>query len=320
MVLYFAFGSNLWLDQMARRCPRSNYVGRGILADYKWQINQRGFANVISSAGSCVHGLVYDINFDDEEQLDRNEGVSIRAYEKKYLDVMLYGAPAAFPKLTAHVQADLEARRIGAAHHHERRPHIEQNVLVYLSTLHTAPGPPRVEYINRINHGIHDSVRLGVPASYFDNAVRGDIPHVTLTPAPPIAKSRSMRVSPPAETPRSTDYDHPSRLSKANPMARSRTRSNTALGNTSPAPFVPPDHARRRREHINPMKKGSDVTWHNKIFEAIGICASGRQYSEPGIVDGDRPGRHSSMRYDRGRRIRTHTTDDGGDYVHNYYQ
>ena len=153
-----------------------------MLPDYQWQINKRGFANVIPSPGSCVHGLVYDINAKDEAQLDRNEGVGIGAYEKKYLDVMFYGAPAALLKSTADVQADLEARRIDAADYPENSPQVEYGVLVYLSTRHTTPGPPRDEYIKRINYGIDDSVKLGVPADYFDNAVRADIPPVAPTP------------------------------------------------------------------------------------------------------------------------------------------
>uniref|UniRef100_A0A0D2Y0V7 gamma-glutamylcyclotransferase n=1 Tax=Fusarium oxysporum (strain Fo5176) TaxID=660025 RepID=A0A0D2Y0V7_FUSOF len=57
--LYFAYGSNLWLQQMASRCPESYYVGRAVLLDHRWQINSRGFANVIPCSGYNVHGLVY---------------------------------------------------------------------------------------------------------------------------------------------------------------------------------------------------------------------------------------------------------------------
>jgi hypothetical protein len=32
--LYFGYGSNLWIDQMNRRCPESKLVGVGLLKDW----------------------------------------------------------------------------------------------------------------------------------------------------------------------------------------------------------------------------------------------------------------------------------------------
>ena len=32
--VYFAYGSNLWIDQMNRRCPENKYVGVGVLHDW----------------------------------------------------------------------------------------------------------------------------------------------------------------------------------------------------------------------------------------------------------------------------------------------
>jgi len=32
--IYFAYGSNLWLDQMERRCPESKFIGIGLLDDW----------------------------------------------------------------------------------------------------------------------------------------------------------------------------------------------------------------------------------------------------------------------------------------------
>ncbi|KAF5249384.1 hypothetical protein FANTH_5265 [Fusarium anthophilum] len=90
--LYFAYGSNLWLQQMASRCPESYYVGRAVLMDHRWQINSRGFANVIPCSGYNVHGLVYQVSVDDEARLDRNEGVHSGAYTKSYHSVVLHEA------------------------------------------------------------------------------------------------------------------------------------------------------------------------------------------------------------------------------------
>ncbi|KAI9646721.1 hypothetical protein NHQ30_004718 [Ciborinia camelliae] len=46
--LYFAYGSNLSLTQMQTRCPNSTYYGLGLLQGYRWIINERGYANIVS--------------------------------------------------------------------------------------------------------------------------------------------------------------------------------------------------------------------------------------------------------------------------------
>ncbi|MCJ1332533.1 hypothetical protein MMC10_009226 [Thelotrema lepadinum] len=83
--LYFAYGSNLHVSQMAGRCPESTFVGKATLQGYKWQINQRGVANIIESGESYVEGLLYSISEEDEESLDLSEGVSVGCYEKRNL-------------------------------------------------------------------------------------------------------------------------------------------------------------------------------------------------------------------------------------------
>lgn len=83
--LYFAFGSNMHLGQMHRRCPVSRYIGTAILPNYRFHINSRGYANVLFSAGDCVEGLVYLITEDDQMKLDMYEGVSTGCYEKQLL-------------------------------------------------------------------------------------------------------------------------------------------------------------------------------------------------------------------------------------------
>jgi hypothetical protein len=32
--VYFAYGSNLWIDQMNRRCPEHKFFGTGVLHDW----------------------------------------------------------------------------------------------------------------------------------------------------------------------------------------------------------------------------------------------------------------------------------------------
>jgi len=91
--LYFAYGSNLHFGQMAKRCPESRFLGRARLRKYRWQINERGFANVVpvQDPSSFVDGLCYLLSTDDEIRLDRSEGVPT-AYQKELLDVEFFVA------------------------------------------------------------------------------------------------------------------------------------------------------------------------------------------------------------------------------------
>lgn len=85
--LYFAYGSNLHLRQMRRRCPDSRYIGTAKLYHHRFHINQRGYANLLRAPGQCVEGLVYLLTENDECQLDKSEGVSKGLYEKFHLSI-----------------------------------------------------------------------------------------------------------------------------------------------------------------------------------------------------------------------------------------
>ena len=54
---YFAYGSNLCVRQMARRCPGAINPRPAMLADHDWLINERGVATVEPFDGSQVHGV-----------------------------------------------------------------------------------------------------------------------------------------------------------------------------------------------------------------------------------------------------------------------
>jgi hypothetical protein len=95
--IYFAYGSNLHLQQMAYRCPESRYLGTGRLYGFRWQINERGYANVVADEeDSFVDGICYLLNTEDEYTLDLNEGVDFGAYEKELLNVEVICRPVIF--------------------------------------------------------------------------------------------------------------------------------------------------------------------------------------------------------------------------------
>ena len=77
---YFAYGSNLDLPQMKRRCPSSKLISKGSLSGYCLTFNRfssgwgGGVADVIQEQGSEVWGLVFKLSDTDLERLDRYEG------------------------------------------------------------------------------------------------------------------------------------------------------------------------------------------------------------------------------------------------------
>src|ERR1700739_3966992 len=83
---YFAYGSNLCVRQMARRCPDAADPRRAVLADHDWLINQRGVATVEPFDGTAVQGGVWQVSGRDLATLDSAEGVPQR-YRRDQLTV-----------------------------------------------------------------------------------------------------------------------------------------------------------------------------------------------------------------------------------------
>lgn len=89
--LYFAYGSNLNVEHMARRCPRAKKVGKFTLP--KAKLVFRGVADVVyHPREKCVGGL-WEITRECEKALDRYEGVRAGLYRKVYLAVKRRGVP-----------------------------------------------------------------------------------------------------------------------------------------------------------------------------------------------------------------------------------
>ena len=81
---YFAYGSNINLQQMAFRCPNAKVVGPCVLENYEllFRGNGGGFgvATIAAKEGSRVHGLLWKITPRDEQRLDVYEGYGIMTY------------------------------------------------------------------------------------------------------------------------------------------------------------------------------------------------------------------------------------------------
>ena len=91
--LYIAYGSNLNLEQMSRRCPTAKVAGTSMLTG--WRLMFRGgktnaVATIEPFDDSCVPVLVWELQPRDEKALDVYEGYPI-LYRKNTLRVTLDG-------------------------------------------------------------------------------------------------------------------------------------------------------------------------------------------------------------------------------------
>jgi hypothetical protein len=87
MTLMFAYGSNLNLTQMLRRCPAAKPLGRFDLDDARLVF--RGVADVEYAEGESCPGGLWEITRACERELDRYEGVEYGLYRKTYITVKM---------------------------------------------------------------------------------------------------------------------------------------------------------------------------------------------------------------------------------------
>jgi hypothetical protein len=128
---YFAYGSNMSLTQMADRCPAARMVDGAVLADHRFIIAVRGYANVVPAPGDAVFGILWDLTPSDEASLDGYEGVRPGLYTKAECEVLTTGGKTV-------------------------------RALVYLAA-ESGTGPPQPGYLE----GIVGAARLhGLPADY----------------------------------------------------------------------------------------------------------------------------------------------------------
>ena len=137
---YFGYGSNLSKEQMAIRCPKSNYFSSGKLLNYSWLINTRGYASIKPSKGAFVIGEIFTLSQQDIDYLDIYESVDEGMYLKTYLSV--------------------------------ETPKGLIDCLVYIASDNTK-GSPQEEYIDRINSGIKSA---NLPAEYVLKSIRPFVP------------------------------------------------------------------------------------------------------------------------------------------------
>ncbi|KAH9965414.1 Butirosin biosynthesis, BtrG-like protein [Russula dissimulans] len=157
--LYFGYGSNIWIDQMSRRCPENKFVGVALLQGWCWIINQCGYATIIPSSEDYVYGFVYELSPADEASLDKYERVP-DSYVKRSMPVQLITPSGDGDGLAETVTVTNEI----------------VDALVYIDILRTNRDAPKTEYIYRINKAMEDGLQKGIPQFYVDKYIRPFIP------------------------------------------------------------------------------------------------------------------------------------------------
>lgn len=155
--LYFAYGSNLCLAQMTQRCgDGAEFLGVAHLPDYRWHINERGCANILplsnasnDSANHGVYGALYTMTDEAVAKMDVHEGVAKQIYER-------------VPIRVKPLQDDATTEMIDA--------------FAYIDKRNVRDGPPREEYVGRMNAAISDGLDHGIPSKYVTEVLRPFIP------------------------------------------------------------------------------------------------------------------------------------------------
>lgn len=136
---YIAYGSNLNLEQMKRRCPDAKLLGTGTIKDYGLLFRgspKNAVATIEPLAGSKVPVGVFEISLLDEKYLDRYEG---------------------YPHLYYKDKVDIEIRGE------------KTEAMIYLMHPKYEMGMPSRSYYQTIRQGYDD---CGLDTSYLDFAVK----------------------------------------------------------------------------------------------------------------------------------------------------
>lgn len=177
------------------------------LKGFQWIIYQRGFANIVEVDShkeegddekeekgkegdyrNQVWGMMYSLEENDEKLLDEREGVPV-AYRKEWIECEFWTVPevAAASASSSREEEEEEEEDVKKVVDEEKnkrkrkpaditkRPGKEK-MLVYINREMTDEGEIRKEYISRMNCGIKDAVKEGLPREYVEQVLRRWIP------------------------------------------------------------------------------------------------------------------------------------------------
>jgi gamma-glutamylcyclotransferase len=158
--VYFGYGSNLSARTMKQRCPDSLFIGLAELKDWKWIINETGYANIIPSPGDVVYGSLCFLSKRDEMALDESEGVPW-LYEKMTLPVK-------------RVLAEADKASDWAA-----GGDVKVQAVAYVDVQRKTVGKIEREYVIWVNKAIADGVASGMPKEYAEKYLAPFLPSET---------------------------------------------------------------------------------------------------------------------------------------------
>jgi hypothetical protein len=86
-MLHFAYGSNMSVPLMRRRCPAARLEGRAVLPGHRFIIMRNGYASIAAAPGGCVHGLLWRLTPRDVAVLNAYENIDGGLYRAVTLSV-----------------------------------------------------------------------------------------------------------------------------------------------------------------------------------------------------------------------------------------
>ena len=111
--MYFAYGSNMDVEQMTRRCPSALFTGKAVVEGWEFAMDAGGFATIVEGEGR-VEGALWTLSAADELALDHYEGVEGGSYEKRLVDVDAgFGRAAALTYVSLRTPASMSTHRVG---------------------------------------------------------------------------------------------------------------------------------------------------------------------------------------------------------------
>jgi gamma-glutamylcyclotransferase (GGCT)/AIG2-like uncharacterized protein YtfP len=85
---YFAYGSNMNLEQMAVRCPGAQMVSLVRKTGWRYIINQRGYVTALEDPDALTLGCLWKLSKEHWVALDRYEGVGEGFYRRVDCEVI----------------------------------------------------------------------------------------------------------------------------------------------------------------------------------------------------------------------------------------
>lgn len=149
--VYFGYGSNLSARTMKQRCPDSLYIGIAELKDWKWIINETGYANIVPSPGDVVYGSLCFLSRRDEMALDESEGV-----------------PWLYEKMTLPVKRVSNAAEAQDGSDWADAGDVLVQAMSYVDVQRTTPGKIEREYVVWVKKAIADGYAGGMPVAYAE--------------------------------------------------------------------------------------------------------------------------------------------------------